>query len=185
MVNYDSLKIVLEEIYDKDQGIREKVSNMNPYDAELVYEMNQADSINQIKIQKIIDTYGWPGKSKVGEKASRALFYVIQHADLELIEKYFPYFQKATEQGEANPLDFATMEDRMRMYQGKKQIYGTQAHGTLQDDGTFDFFIWPIENPAKVNERRKKLGFKKTVEQIAEEMEARYDPNELLPEENR
>ena len=183
-INYDSLRTVLEKIYDTDQGLREKVSNMNPYDPALVAELNRADSVNQIEVKNIVDTYGWLGSSQIGQKAADALYYVIQHADLESIEYFFPMMKKAAETGEANRLYAATMEDRMLKYQGKKQIYGTQGHGQMKDDGTFDSFIWPIEDPEHVNERRKQAGFETTVEENAKRLNSRYDPNEPLPQKN-
>ena len=36
------------------------------------------------------------------------------------------------------------------------------------------YFIWPIEDPAHVNERRKKAGFEQTVEQNAARMDIKY-----------
>ncbi len=60
------------------------------------------------------------------------------------------------------------------MWEGKKQIYGTQAYSTT----TRKPFI---QDPAKVNELRNKVGFEQTVEEYAKQMNATYDPNELLP----
>lgn len=56
------------------------------------------------------------------------------------------------------------MEDRYLMTDGKPQIYGTQ--GMTFDDARGSF-IWPIENPEKVNERRKEAGFDETIEEYA------------------
>lgn len=36
------------------------------------------------------------------------------------------------------------------------------------------YFIWPIEDPAHVNERRKKAGFEQTVAQNAQRLDIKY-----------
>ena len=41
--------------------------------------------------------------------------------------------------------------------------------------------IWPIENPARVNELRKKIGFTTSVEENAKRLDAEYNPDEKLP----
>ena len=55
----------------------------------------------------------------------------------------------------------AMMEDRYLMNEGKPQVYGTQ--GMYYDDERGSF-IWPIENPETVNERRIKAGYDQTIE---------------------
>lgn len=85
-IPYDSLKVALEGMYDLDQGLREKVLQMNTYDPELVARMNQVDSLNQIKLKQIMQQYGWLPSSKVGAKVADAIFYIIQHGDKALME---------------------------------------------------------------------------------------------------
>jgi hypothetical protein len=55
------------------------------------------DSVNLLEIENSINTYSYPGKSLVGEPASKAVFYVIQHSNK--IDKYLPIIRKATEHG--------------------------------------------------------------------------------------
>ncbi len=56
------------------------------------------------------------------------------------------------------------MEDRYLMMEGKPQIYGTQGMSYEDERGSF---IWPIENPETVNQRRKEAGFEETIEDYA------------------
>ncbi len=74
----------------------------------------------------------------------------------------------------------AMMEDRLLMYEGKKQIYGTQASSSSMSNGKS--FIWPIQNPKKVNQLRKEAGFDLTVEENAKRLGTVYNPDEELPE---
>lgn len=121
------------------------------------------DSSNLNYIEKLLNSVGYPGKSMVGEPTNTVAFYVLQHSNK--IDKYLPIIKKAGEKGEIPMTLVAMMEDRYLMNEGKPQIYGTQ--GRMEDDTRF---IWPIENPESVNERRKKAGFETSIEEYSKEL---------------
>lgn len=183
-LDYAAFANSLDSIMEVDQGIRilfsEAMKSGNEVPDSLFEKMDIIDASNQAWVKSRLEEYGWPEKSKIGENAALALFLVIQHAELNDIETYYPQLQQLADMGEAHPAHAAMMLDRMLMYQGKKQVYGTQASGLLRADGSF--VIWPIENPESVNERRIKAGFPNSVEDYAASLEAFYDPMELLPE---
>jgi hypothetical protein len=113
------------------------------------------DSINQLKVAKIIDQYGWLGADVVGDQGNSTLFLVIQHADTKMQEKYIPLMRDAVKKGNAFAGDLALMEDRLALRHGKRQIYGSQIG---PDSETNTYFIFPIEDPDHVDERRKAVG---------------------------
>lgn len=195
--NYDpKLKTELRSIFEKDQGFRELFGGnvtetrknellqklgISEYDfRENERELfKENDSINLLRIESIIKKYGYPGKSMVGEPENETVWFVIQHSNK--IDKYFPLIKKAGKNGELDPIKVAMMEDRMLMYQGKEQLYGSQGKTiflvwppTKQEDGKM--IIWPIKNPDEVNQLRKKIGFKSTIEEYAESLNIRYEP---------
>jgi hypothetical protein len=73
------------------------------------------------------------------------------------------------------------MEDRLLMWEGKEQLYGTQWVSIPVYDiggnqiGISATVVWPIKDPDKVNERRKQAGFVQTVEQDAASMGVLYE----------
>jgi len=182
-INYDSLRIELEAMVDSDQGIRrilvDSIGLDSPEAGKYINQMVAIDMQNRIEIESILSKYGWIEQSKIGEKAAEGIFYIVQHSDLDFMERYFPQFKKLVAIGEASATRCAQMEDRLLMWKGKKQIYGTQASNDIRPDKKM--VIWPIENPSHVNELRKKIGFTTTVEENAERLNAEYDPNEKLP----
>jgi len=117
-------------------------------------------------------------QSKIGEKAADAIFYVIQHADEGLIKKYLPALKRQAAKKEAETIHAAMMEDRLLMYEGKKQIYGSQGRSTR----TTKLYIWPIQNSEKVNQLRKKAGFDSTIEEYVKKLGASYNPAQKLPD---
>ncbi len=81
---------------------------------------------NTDKLLKLLDKYGWPTASQVTEYAAAGAALIINHTDHETRTKYFPMLEKAFKEGEAQPLRFAKMKDRLLVEEGKKQLYGTQ-----------------------------------------------------------
>ncbi|MCR4032150.1 MULTISPECIES: DUF6624 domain-containing protein [Flavobacterium] len=180
-----NLKKELEEILFKDQIYREfsdneitedrrnQIADLTHMSREYLQEniwnlIKTADAENIIRVEDILQQYGYPVKSLVGEPANTAVFYVIQHSDK--IEKYYPMIEKAAVNGELPCKYAAMMLDRKLTGQSKPQVYGTQLGFrtiTNSQTGAKENFIYvlPIEDPQNVNERRKKAGFDTTVEE--------------------
>lgn len=184
---YGQLKTELEAIYDIDQGMRDTVSKLakakGPQHDDVKRYMGKTygqDLKNLKKVETIVEKYGWLPKSKVGKKAAAALFYVIQHSKMDKMIKYLPLMKAMADKGESFPRAVALMEDRVLLHKHKKQRYGTQAWYRFKN-GKQEFFVWPIEDVANVEKRRKKVGFKGTVEEYAKKNNFAYDPNEPLP----
>jgi hypothetical protein len=136
------------------------------------------DSMDLIFVEKVLKKSGYPGKSMVGTPTNNVAWYVIQHSPK--IKEYFPVMQRAGKQGELPQALVAMMEDRLLTEDGKEQIYDTQSTGIPAFDamcrqiGEKGFVIWPIKDADHVNERRKKAGFKETVEENAKDMGIEY-----------
>jgi hypothetical protein len=149
----------------------------NNFSGGLVKMMNKTDSTNFIRMKAILEEFGYPGKTLVGEPTNEAGFYVIQHSNE--IDRYLPLVEKAAKAGELPFYLYAMMKDRSLMNKNKPQIWGSQAQGIsvvnkITGKTEMKFFIWPIEDPARVNERRKEAGFKQTVEENAKRMDIEY-----------
>lgn len=119
----------------------------------LFRKMNETDLIHSKRLSQIINTYGWPTISKFGSEAAQYSFLIIQHADVATQKKYFPMLERAAQQGEASWQNVAMMKDRILMREGKRQIYGTQITGMNKM-----MMVYPIEDEAHVDKRRKEMG---------------------------
>ena len=141
-------------------------------------QMLRTDSTNLVRVKQILQQYGYPGKTLVGEPTNEAAWYVIQHSDA--IDQYLPLIKKAAGKGELPFYLYAQMLDRQLMRAGKPQLYGTQAFSynvlnpkTGRREGQPPF-VWPIKDAARVNARRQQAGFKTTVEQNAANLGVQY-----------
>ncbi|WP_435138250.1 DUF6624 domain-containing protein [Formosa sp. A9] len=182
------LKEQLEHILTLDQGIRqllqENISetekaalitrlglHKKTVETNIYGLMKEIDSTNLIEVEKIIQKYGYPSKTLVGEPANETVFYVIQHSNK--IEQYLPIIKKAAEKGDISKKKLAMMEDRYLMHNGQEQIYGTQIRGQKDKDGNWVHFVWPIKNPVSVNRIREKIGLE-NIEAYAKKFDIDY-----------
>ena len=70
--------------------------------------------------------------------------------------------REATVAGELDRSLLPLLEDRLLMEEGKPQIYGTQ----ITRGATGQPEVWPIEDPAHVDERRTSVGLEPLVEYL-------------------
>jgi hypothetical protein len=153
---------ILDTIYQEDQGLRRRIREVEEKYGRDSDEMKahwrtiaEKDSINLIKIQKILDERGWLGPDTIGNQGNMTLFLVIQHSDQAVQEKYLPMMREAVAKGNARPSSLALLEDRVALRQGKKQIYGSQI-GRNQETG--EFYVSPLQDPDNVDKRRAEVG---------------------------
>jgi hypothetical protein len=134
---------------------------------------------NASRLALIIDRNGWPGISLVGEDGARAAWLIAQHAigNPPFMRRCLLLLTKAASENEAPRWQLAMMEDRIRMYEGRPQAYGTQ----FQPDKNGAFVPYTIENPENVNERRRAVGLNTLEERISEIREQSVGEKVPLP----
>lgn len=162
-VNLDKpLVAILDTIYQEDQKYRLQIEGIEEEYGRDSDEMkahwkiiSEKDSINLIKVKKILDERGWLGADVIGSQGNTTLFLVIQHSDLETQEKYLPMMREAVINGNANASSLALLEDRVALGRGEKQIYGSQIG---RDPETGEYYVLPLIDPDNVDTRRAEVG---------------------------
>ncbi len=156
-VDCGQVKQMLEDLLEDDQGHRKAPVQEpgKPVDAlKMVSNLDQGrDQRNQRRLMAIVQKCGWPTKAKAGEKGMIGAFLVLQHAPLSLQERWQPLVRGSVEAGDLPQSMGALLEDRILMYKGKPQVYGTQST-FFQGKG----YIWPIADPDQVDARRRLVG---------------------------
>lgn len=108
---------------------------------------------NESRLFELLDEYGWPTTSLVTEFAAAGAALIVNHSSYEVRKKYFPMLEEAFKNGEAQPLRYAKMRDRLLVEEGKEQLYGTQ----LKFEGNTRV-PQPIQDPQHVDKRRAEIG---------------------------
>ena len=98
----------------------------------------------------------WPGFSRVGEDGSAAAFVIVQHADHDpdLQRRALALLKAAVAAGEASGEHLALLTDRVRLADGRRQLYGTQ----LDYDDRGCPTPKPVEDPDGLATRRAAAG---------------------------
>ena len=121
------------------------------------------------RFRAILAEHGWPGRSLVGDDGSAAAALVLQHAilDPELMRGAETLLRRAVDAGEAEPKAWALLVDRIRSFEARPQLYGTQ----YDWDDAGNLSPLPIEDAQRVDERRRSVGLD-TLEQNTERLRA-------------
>ena len=173
-----ALQDELRAMCERDQEVRKTLvekygMNLN-WSADDLAWMESVDHANTMRMKEIIAQYGWPGYSLVGEEGEHAAWLLVQHAghDLPFQNQCLALLTAAVEAGDGSARKMAYLVDRVRVNEGKPQLYGTQYR--IQDG---DFLAGEIEDSAGVEVRRAKVGLGSIEEQLAE-MRQSYNPQE-------
>ncbi|WP_238474475.1 DUF6624 domain-containing protein [Maribacter algarum] len=166
---------VLDTIWQKEQTpLRLRDSLMQIYGTESkeaeVYqkEYRKNHAVNIVKIKEILNRSGWPELTLIGEQGNLTICNVLQHTDLATREQYLPMMKKAVLDKKLAPRLLVRAEDRIATDKGELQIYGGQMKYYPE---TKSFNLWPVYDPANIDERRAKIG----LEPIAVFLKRRFD----------
>ena len=128
-------------------------------------EMEAVHLENAALLERAIEAIGWPGRANVGDEGAGAAFMILQHAISrpDLQRRGLELILEAIPEGQANALDAAYLADRIAVFEGREQTFGTQfdwdADGLLSPA--------PIGDQAGVDERRASVGLPPMAETIA------------------
>ena len=134
---------------------------------------------NARQLEEIISLIGYPTVDQVGQKVSAAAWLVIQHAIglPAFMRRCCQLLEKAVKAGQASPVHLAYLSDRIAVFEGKGQHYGTQfdwdENGILSPQ--------TIDDRIKINERRRSIGLNTLEEQTRLLRQRVSDENQLPP----
>lgn len=156
-----ALRNELLEMYKNDQKYRAEINKVfeekGAYTKEvqdLWKKQSEVDAYNIKRVNEIILSDGFPRKSIVGKKGIEAIFFIVQHAELEYQQKYLPKFQEAAKNGEMKKSTVAMMVDRVEMNLGRPQIYGSQISSNDKNEDE----VYKILDERNVDKRRAAIG---------------------------
>jgi hypothetical protein len=158
MVN-EVLRAELVAMRAEDKRVRQELVDAGELGGSYVPRMEAVHLKNASRLRELIATHGWPTMDVAGEDGAEAAWFIAQHAIGE------PTFQRqalqhltaCAVQGHVPAWHAAYLEDRIAMYEGRPQRYGTQWL-----DDPFDGRVrpWKLLDPVRVDEFRALIGLK-------------------------
>lgn len=117
---------------------------------------------NADRLEAIIADHGWPAPDRVGHAASEAAWLVAQHAISRpaLMRKVLELLRPVTT---IPAWQLAMLEDRIRVFEGREQLFGTQ----FDWDENGEIGPHPIEDPDRLDARRSEVGLPPMAQTIA------------------
>jgi hypothetical protein len=161
----EDLRKSLIALAEKDRLTRERLVAEGAFFEGYHPEMQALHESNADRLAEIIPTYGWPTAEIVGPDGAEAAWLIVQHAiSRPAFQKAcLTHLQEAADAGSAPPWQPAMLLDRIRMFEGLPQIYGTQ----FDWDDAGEMSPVRIQDPASVDDLRAKIGLPSLKESLA------------------
>lgn len=155
---HDDLRARIIKWIAEDDETRERLARDGSLFIGYHPEMEAVHRRNAARLREVLAQFGWPGRALVGDDGASAAWRIVQHAigEPELLRSCLPLLQSAAAEGEADPAEVATLEDRIRVSEGRPQRYGTQYDWS--DDGTAMVPMVGVDAPDSLAERRAAVG---------------------------
>lgn len=177
-MDYKSIAERIIDLKNADFEVRDRLVQSGQLGAGYNEEMEKLHNRNANILNDIIETIGYPTIDKVGKEASEAAWLVIQHSigQPDFMRKCVELLEIAVNENKASPRNLASLTDRIAVYEGKPQLYGTQ----FDWDENEKLSPYPFDDLTKVNERRKTIGLN-TLKEQTQIMRRRVKSENQLP----
>lgn len=179
------IKNIAQEIIrlkNADLELRNRLLRNGELGAGYNQEMQNLHCKNAEQLDEIIGRIGYPTIEKVGKEAAEAAWLVIQHAIAkpDFMRKCLKFLEDSTPEENAERINIAYLADRIAVFEGRPQLYGTQFD--WDENGRLSPNCYDDLN--KVNERRKSLGLNSLEDQTAiirdhAQKESQHPPDDL------
>ena len=157
----EAYKKIIVTMAGVDQDLR---LSARPGKGPLNYLIYVIDAIHRLRILELVGEYGYPTQRLVGKEGMKKFWLLIQHQDMDQKLQ-----RECLKRCDFAPPEKAYLTDRILVNGGKSQRYGTQFY--LNEEKRH--VPRPIENAARVDERRKKAGLS-TLKEYTAEMRRAY-----------
>jgi len=177
-MKYPTISQKIITLKERDLALRDKLMQAGQLNDGYNEEMAALHNSNAEQLNEIIEAIGYPTVGKVGKGGSEAAWLIIQHAIGRpvFMKKCAHLLAEAVNKKEASPTKLAYLTDRIAVFEGQAQLYGTQFDWDEKGEMAPQLF----DDLNKVNERRKSIGLH-TLQEQTEVMKQRIKSENQLP----
>ncbi len=160
----ESLEKALLDMEVRDQALRTELTASGELDLSYHSRLEELHRAHSSRLRQIIAVFGWPGFTLVGEKGAQAAWRIALHAisEPDFMRQCRDLLDAASSNGDAPRWQFAIIDDRIRVYEGRPQRYGTQLR-----NGPDGLEPHPLENETRVASMRMQAGLPPLAKTIA------------------
>jgi hypothetical protein len=168
----EALRAELIAMDEHDQAVRAELAADGSLFEGYHPRMAAVHDANAVRLREIIREHGWPTASLVGHDGAKAAHRIAQHSinHPDFMRECRNLIKAACDSGEVPREQFAYIDDRIRVYEGLPQRYGTQWRDTATG-----LEPYPVDDWNLVNQRRQDLGLP-AVEQMKPEPGECFSP---------
>jgi hypothetical protein len=156
MIN-EELRRELLDMRDEDVRVRRELEETGELGGRYVPRMEAVHVRNALRLRELLAMHGWPDESIAGKDGAEAAWLIVQHAigEPELQRQALRMLRAFEGASRVALWHAAYLEDRIAMYEGEPQRYGTQ---WLDDARDGRIRPWNLAEPERVNELRAAAG---------------------------
>jgi hypothetical protein len=172
----ENLRRRLLDLIRRDDEVRERLAASGDLFDGYHPEMQAVHDANAEALAAIIDAGGWPDAAAAGEDGAEAAWRIAQHAigRPEFMRGALALIEQTAARGAAPAWQIAYLTDRIRVFEGRPQLYGT----SFDWNEAGEMAPNPIEEPDRVEERRAAMGLPPLAETAARiRAESRGEPH--------
>jgi hypothetical protein len=161
-----TLREELIAMRDEDLCVREELLQTGELGRGYAPRMEAIHRRNAWRLREIISEHGWPDRELVGADGTLAAWLIAQHAigEPDFQRPALALVREKVEQGKVPAAQEAYLLDRIAMYEGRPQSFGTQSLPCA--DGKYR--RWKTEDPQHLNERRIAVGMPAVADEYLE-----------------
>src|SRR5579859_7847592 len=113
----------------EDLRVREELLQSGELERGYALRMEAVHRKNAHRLREIIAKHGWPDTEVAGRDGTLAAWFIAQHAigEPDFLREALALIQHKVKRGEVPRAQEAYLFDRIAMYEGRPQRYGTQS----------------------------------------------------------
>ena len=155
----EELRRELLAMRDQDLAVREQLLKANQLGGPYHPRMEAIHIKNAERLKEIIAKHGWPVEDLAGSDGAEAALLIAQHSigDPIFFRHVLQLVRPAAEQKRVPAWHAAYLEDRIALFEGRPQRYGSQ---WIDDPRDGIARPWTLAYPDRVDELRAEVGLK-------------------------